>query len=153
MTRWWPTLAETANAIRDELVRGEEDAALRTLFDGVNQLPDAATAGKLTDALSEPPKHRTTPLGHTTRSRRPLSTPHHGRAGAPLDVQRALGHVLVAGASECLEGIQRSGAFPRSTTPRRHLHGRTGVQRRMSQTPACSPATSCSNSCRRSGSC
>lgn len=55
MTRWWRTIAETAIAIREELDEGDEDAALRTLLDGVNQLPDAAAAGKLTDALIKPP--------------------------------------------------------------------------------------------------
>ncbi len=52
--RWWPTVAETAEAVGRELARGDVDMALRLLLDGVNQLPDAAAAGALDEALAEP---------------------------------------------------------------------------------------------------
>lgn len=52
--RWWPTVAETAAAVRDELDAGDEAMALRLMLDGVNQLADAARAGRVDEAL-EPP--------------------------------------------------------------------------------------------------
>ncbi len=52
--RWWPTASEIADDLRRELAAGDEDMALRLLMDGINQLPDAAKAGQLDDALAEP---------------------------------------------------------------------------------------------------
>ncbi|HHV20313.1 MAG TPA: hypothetical protein GXZ30_02055 [Propionibacterium sp.] len=52
--RWWHTMPELAKAIRAELESGDADAALRTLLDGINRLPDIATQGHLDEALTEP---------------------------------------------------------------------------------------------------
>lgn len=52
--RWWASAGELAAAIRHELASGDEDHAMRLLLDGVNELPDAATAGLLDEALAEP---------------------------------------------------------------------------------------------------
>lgn len=53
-TRWWLTLPELADAIEQELRTGDYDAAMRTLLDGVNRLPDAAATDQLPETLTEP---------------------------------------------------------------------------------------------------
>lgn len=53
--RWWRTIAEIAEAITSELGRDDTDAALRTLLDGVNQLPAIAVTGDLDEAVQQPP--------------------------------------------------------------------------------------------------
>lgn len=53
--RWWRSIPDVAVDVRRELDSGDEDAALRTLLDGVNQLPDIAREGDLAHAL-EPPE-------------------------------------------------------------------------------------------------
>jgi hypothetical protein len=53
--RWWPTATEIAVDVRDALDADDEDLALRLLLDGINQLPTAAAANALAEALPEPP--------------------------------------------------------------------------------------------------
>lgn len=52
--RWWPTVPQIAAGVRRELDRGDADMAMRLLMDGINQLPAAAAAGRLDEALAEP---------------------------------------------------------------------------------------------------
>jgi hypothetical protein len=52
--RWWPTADELSVIVRAQLDAGNEDHAMRLLLDGINDLPGAAEAGKLDEALQEP---------------------------------------------------------------------------------------------------
>lgn len=52
--RWWPTVAEIADDVRDGLAVGDEGRAVRLLMDGINRLPQAAEQGRLAEALAVP---------------------------------------------------------------------------------------------------
>ncbi|MBK8460669.1 MAG: hypothetical protein WAS07_02180 [Micropruina sp.] len=52
--RWWPTADEIAADVRRELAGNDPDMAMRLLLDGINQLPEAAKAERLDEALLEP---------------------------------------------------------------------------------------------------
>ncbi|WP_461103834.1 hypothetical protein [Tessaracoccus terricola] len=53
--RHWPTVPEIAEDVRANVAAGDTGHALRMLMDGVNRLPSALGAGRLDEALTEPP--------------------------------------------------------------------------------------------------
>ena len=53
-TRFWPTLPEIADDVRQALRVGDDAHAVRMLMDGINRLPDALAAGRLAEALVRP---------------------------------------------------------------------------------------------------
>ncbi|MBK7822750.1 MAG: hypothetical protein IPJ61_17215 [Tessaracoccus sp.] len=54
MKRWWATVPEIAEDVRDALAAGDDIHAIRMLMDGINALPAAQKAGTLDDALNAP---------------------------------------------------------------------------------------------------